>query len=182
MMLEGYRAGNAGQTILELLLKSKDLEVKKEKIGEIDCFRIKNRDEWGTHVAWIEAKGKNRLLQWESRKARGNKFSRSRQGEHRDTSNYESSGVRITGIEYREIDGTPIAIRGTYVCFDTPNGGQETVSSMEIERSNIELQPDFSSDSIFDPLYAEGARITDLDGTDPDKHFWWRNGQLVASE
>ncbi len=182
MMLEGYRAGNAGQTILELLLKSKDLEVKREKIGEVDCFRIKNRDEWGTHVAWIEAKGKNRLLQWESRKARGNKFSRSRQGEHRDTSNYESSGVRITGIEYREIDGTPIAIRGTYVRFDTPNGGQETVSSMEIERSNIELQPDFSSDSIFDPLYAEGARITDLDSTDPDKHFWWRNGQLVASD
>ncbi len=103
-------------------------------------------------------------------------------GEHRDTSNYESSGVRITGIEYREIDGTPIAIRGTYVRFDTPNGGQETVSSMEIERSNIELQPDFSSDSNFDPLYAEGARITDLDGTDPDKHFWWRNGKLVASD
>ncbi len=53
---------------------------------------------------------------------------------------------------------------------------------MEMERSNIELWPDFSSDSIFDPLYAEGARITDLDGTDPDKHFWWRNGQLVASD
>ncbi len=182
MMLEGYRAGNAGQTILELLLKSKALDVKKEKIGEVDCFRIKNRDEWGTNVAWIEAKGKNRLLQWESRKERGNKFSRSRQGEHRDTSNYESSGVRITGIEYREFDGTPIAIRGTYVRFDTPNGGQETVSFMEMERLNIDLRPDFSDDSIFDPLYSEGARITDLDGTDPDKHFWWRNGQLVASD
>ncbi len=178
MKLDGYRAGNESLTVVDLLLKAKEIAVTREKLGEVPCYRISSKDEWGTTEAWIESNGKHRLLQWESRKERGNKFSRSRHGEHRDTANYESTVERVTGIQYQEVDGIPIAVRGTVVNVSTPNGRQEEHVSTEIERTSIVLQPDFSDQSVFEPPFAEGARITDWDSTNPDDHFRWQAGIL----
>jgi hypothetical protein len=177
--LEGYNSGNEGQTVLELLLKAKKIEVSKEKLGESDCFRISNKDEWGAITVWIEATGPNRLIQWESLKERGNRFSGSRHGEHRDTSNHESTGNRVANIQYRDFDGIPIAVRGTIVYFRTPNGGQKEHFSSECERTSVVLNPDFSKESLFQPLFAENARISDSDSFDVDSYFRWRGGQLV---
>ncbi len=176
--LDGYRAGNEGLTVVELLLKAKEIAVSKETLGDTPCFRISSKDEWGTTEAWIESNGKYRLLQWASRKGRGNNFSGNRHGEHRDTANYESTAERVTGIQYQEVDGVPIAVRGTAVSSRTPNGLQEELFSMEIERTSIVLKPDFSGESVFEPPFAEGARITDWDSTNPDEHFRWRAGKL----
>lgn len=176
--LDGYCAGNEGQTVIELLLKAKELAVTSEMLGEALCFRISSNDEWGKTEAWIESNGNHRLLQWESRKERGNRFSGARHGEHRDTANYESTAERVTGIQYQDFDGVPIAIRGTVVSARTPNGGQEEQFSMEIERTSIVLQPDFTDESVFEPPFAEGARITDWDSTNPDEHFRWQDGKL----
>ncbi len=179
MKLDGYRAGNEGLTVVELLLKAKEIAVTTETLGDAPCYRISSKDEWGKTEAWIESDGKNRLLQWESRKERGNKFSGARHGEHHDTANYESTAERVTGIQYREIDGVPIAVRGTAVSARTSNGLQEEHFSMEIERTSIVLKPDFLGESVFEPPFAEGARITDWDSTNPDDHFEWRAGRLV---
>lgn len=176
--LDGLRAGNEGLTVVELLLKAMEIAVTKETLGEVPCFRVSSKDEWGTTEAWIESNGKNRLLQWESRKERGNKFSGRRHGEHRDTANYESTVERVTGIQYQEFVGIPIAVRGTVVNVATPNGRQEEHLSTEIERTSVALQPGFSDESVFEPSFEEGARITDWDSTNPDEHFRWRSGQL----
>ncbi len=176
--LDGYRAGNEGLTVVELLLKAKEIEVTNETLGDTSCFRISSKDEWGTTEAWIESNGKHRLLQWESRKERGNNFSGHRHGEHRDTANYESTAERVTGIQYQEVDGVPIAVRGTAVSARTPNGLQEELFSMDIERTSIVLKPDFSGESVFEPPFTEGALITDWDSTNPDEHFRWRDGKL----
>ncbi len=178
MQLDGYRAGNESLTVVDLLLKAEEIAVTRETLGEVPCYRISSKDEWGTTEVWIESDGKNRLLQWESRKERGNKFSGRQHGEHRDTANYESTVERVTGIQYQEVDGIPIAVRGTVVNASTPNGRQDEHFSMEIERTSIVLQPDFSDESVFEPPFAEGARITDWDSTNPDDHFRWRDGKL----
>lgn len=176
--LDGYRAGNEGLTVVELLLKAEELAVTRETLGEAPCYRISSKDEWGTTEAWIESNGKNRLLQWESRKERGNKFSGRRHDEHRDTANYESTAERVTGIQYQEVDGIPVAAKGTVINVSTPNGSQEEHFSMEIERTSIVLQPDFSDESIFAPPFSQAARITDWDSTNPDEYFRWRDGKL----
>ena len=49
---------------------------------------------------------------------------------------------------------------------------------MEIERTSLVLQPDFSDESVFEPPFAEGARITDWESKNPDDHFRWRAGKL----
>ncbi len=175
MKLDGYRAGNEGLTVVELLLKAKEIAVTRETLGDVPCFCISGNDEWGTTVAWIESNGKSRLLQWESRKDRGNRFSGSL---HRDTAKHESSVVRVTGIQYREIEGVPIAVRGAMVHVLEANGRVEVENSTEIERTSIVLKPDFSGESIFEPPFAEGARITDWDSRIPEKHFEWRAGKL----
>lgn len=176
--LDGFRAGNEGLTVVELLLKAKEIAVTKEMLGEVPCFRVSSKDEWGTTEAWIESNGENRLLQWESRKERGNKFSGRQHGEHRDTANYESTVERVTGIQYQEIDGVPVAVRGTVVHVVTPNGRQEEHFSTEIERTSIVLEPDFSEESDFEPPFEQAARITDWDSTNPDEYFRWRSGKL----
>ena len=178
MRLDGYCAGNEGLTVVELLLKAKEIAVARETLGEAPCYRITSKDEWGTTEAWIESNGKHRLLQWESRKERGDKFSGARHGEHRDTSNYESTVQRVTGIQYQDFNGVPIAVRGSVINISTPNGRQKEHVSMEIERTSLVLQPDFSDESVFEPPFAEGARITDWDSKNPDDHFRWRAGKL----
>ncbi len=57
MKLDGYRAGNEGLTVVELLLKAKEIAVTTETLGDAPYY-ISSKDEWGKTEAWIESDGK----------------------------------------------------------------------------------------------------------------------------
>lgn len=178
--MEGHAWGNAGKTITALLLEAKHLDVRLEKVNDQECLRISDRSEWGDMTVWIEASPLRRLRKWESRKERGNRYADSRVGEEKNTSNLESFEQLVDNIEYDTIEGRDFAVRCRVCNRINPNGGKTQEEYLSLfERTEVNLQPDFSTDNPFIADFDPGARITDWDSHDRDAAFYWRDNKLT---
>jgi hypothetical protein len=177
--MEGHFPGNQGKTLMELLLESKNLDVRIEKIGEIKCLRISDSNEWGIMTVWID-RGPSRLLrQWESFKERNNRYSDGHFGEDKDTANWESFSHFVDNIKYQTVDGIEIAVSCRLRSSSVQNGGAKFESSAEYQRTEINLHPDFSQDNPFVGDFDDGARINDGDSFDRNQAYYWKDGKLT---
>jgi hypothetical protein len=177
--MEGHFPGNQGRTLMEILMESKEPDVRMEKIGDHDCLRISDRNDWGTMIVWIDAGPSRRLRQWESSKERGNRFADGRVGEDKDTANLESFSYFVEDIQYQVLDGIEIAVSCRLRSTSIPNGGTKQETSSEYRRTEIHLRPDFASNNPFVHDFDNGARINDGDAFDRDAAFRWQDGKLT---
>ncbi len=149
----------------------------RETLGEVPCYRISTKMSGAQQKRGLN-RWEKQAASMESRKERGNKFSGRQHGEHRDTANYESTVERVTGIQYQEVDGIQSQYEVPLSMPLLPTAVKRSISRWRLKRKSIVLQPDFSDPSVFEPPFAEGARISDWDSTNPDDHFRWRDGNL----
>jgi hypothetical protein len=177
--MEGHFPGNQRRTLMELLMESKEPDVRMEKIGDHDCLRISDRSDWGTMTVWIDTDPSRRLRQWESSKERGNRFADGRVGEDKDTANLESFSYFVEDIQYKVIDGIEIAVSCRVRSTSIPNGGIKQEISTVYKRTEIHLRPDFAIDNPFVGDFDNGARINDGDAFDRDAAFRWQDGKLT---
>ena len=164
---------------MELLLEAKQPDVRTEKIGNLDCLRISDRNDWGTMTVWIEAGPSRRLCQWESRKERGNRSDDGRFGEDKNTANWESNSSLVEDIKYETIDGIEIAVSCRVRRTSIANGGTKHEYTAEYKRTDINLRPDFSVDNPFVGDFDNGASITDGDSYEYGAAFRWQDGKLT---
>lgn len=181
--MEGHSWGNGGESLLALLAEAKQPEVRRDKVVDQDCLKISNRSEWGTMTAWIEAGPLRRLLKWECRKERGNRYGDSRVGEDKNTLNLESFERFVDQIKYDTIDGMEIAISCRIRDRFNPGGGKEQDKVKEYlseyRRTDINLRPDFTTNNPFTGDFDQGARITDWDSHDRNAAYRWSDGKLT---
>ena len=178
--MEGHFPGNQGRTLMELLIESMQPDVRMEKIGDHDCLRISDRNDWGTMTVWIDAGPSRRLRQCESFKERGNRFADGRVGEDKDTADLESFSYFVEDIQYKLIDGIDIAVSCRVRSTSIPNGGIKQEISTEYKRTEIHLRPDFGTNNPFVGDFDNGARINDSDAFDRDTAFRWQDGKLIT--
>ena len=164
---------------MELLSEAKQLDVRTEKIGNHDCLRISDRNDWGTMTVWIDAGPSRRLRQWESTKERGNRRGDGRFGDDKNTANWESGAYLVENIQYETIDGFEIAVSCRVLGTAIANGGAKHEYTVEYKRTEINLRPDFSVDNPFVGDFDNGASITDGDSYERGAAFRWQDGKLT---
>lgn len=87
--------------------------------------------------------------------------------------------IEIDDVTIEEFDGHYFATAGTLTRTDLYADGTVSQDRKTVQRSNIQLNPDFSALGAFEIDFPEGSRVTYWFGEDGRLFCVWRNNQLL---
>lgn len=178
-VLDGHFPGNEGKTLVEVLADSRRLDAVEEDVDGCRCLRVSARADYGTISVWLDPMNKYCLRKAMVMKERGNHYSGSRFGEHRDTVGFESYLATLTDVEYKPVGEHQIAASGKLHSTLTRNGQSPEKWVITFRRTEIDLNPEFQGTDAFKPDFDEGAIISDWDSTDRTAAYIWQGGRLI---
>lgn len=161
--------------IADILSSDKEATIDTEAIGDILCYVIKVNVPQGKVIAWIAPNQGYNLLKYIIQKSSGDIFN----DKLLDDTGMEESTVIVDSIKLEKIGDIFIPVSGRYTHRIIFEGGDTKTSIVKINRSDIQIRPDFETMDAFKIDLPEGTPVK-IQGV-PGIIYKWQEGELIAS-
>ncbi|MHC4739884.1 MAG: hypothetical protein ACYS9Y_13340 [Planctomycetota bacterium] len=174
---------NMEQDWITLLQKEKDVSLsnRKELVGEYLCQVISAQTPHGDYKLWVDSDQgyyirRAEITVDEDDLAWGEPLSQRSIGHPPKT--YSKIEMEIKDIAIQEIDGYFIPIKGTFVSKVFYTDGTVEHVKKQVERTNIQWNPDFDAMGAFMMDIPDGTRVQYDEF--PGIKYEWLNGKLIS--
>jgi len=174
--LEGDIYGSAGKPLLELLRDgATSIREELDPSSNEACFVLESKSKYGTASAWIAPQKQYQLVKYRIEKRSDDVLQDSTPeimfGEG------ATWAISLDSVRFTEVNGILIPSAGTITAVTTFADGRQVSVVSDIERTEIDLNPDFEALGAFSLDVPNGTRILDnVFAGIPSK---WKNGKIV---
>jgi len=155
---------------------SDDVRLQPEpvQIDGVLCRVLEVRTPSGLLTAWVSPERGYKALKWQLRAGPDDLH---RDGQSLKTLGMVESVTTVDSVRLETIDGHVVPVAGTMTNEARFMDGTHATTRYKVERSHIDLDPDFEALGAFKPKIPNGTRVVDLDF--PGIAYMWRDGRIV---